>query len=246
MLGSSDMLEDDFREPYAAWKAAPGPATNGPMLKALHPIIEGAIRTHVGEPNPLLVSRARLMALEGLKAYDPRRGRLQTHLYNHLQGLKRVNRRQTTILKVPERIALDRYNLENATNELAHRLGRDPTDDELADHMGFSVKRIAKVRSYSPAVAEGTIDEATMGGGPIGGISGPIPQQRPVHMDIVYDELDAYHKAIMEHAFGLNGRKALSNREIAKKMRRSPGAISQAKGRIQKMLDEAEELAQYL
>ena len=67
MLGSSDMLEDSLREPYTAWKAAPGPDTNGPMLKALAPTIEGAIRTHVGEPNPLLTSRARLMTLEGLQ-----------------------------------------------------------------------------------------------------------------------------------------------------------------------------------
>lgn len=243
MFGPTDMLEDAFREPYTAWKTAPGPLTNAPMLKALQPTIEGAIRTHVGEPNPLLTSRARLMALEGLGSYDPKRGRLQTHLYNHLQGLKRVNRQQTTILRVPERISLDRYHLENATQELAHTLGRDPTDDELADHTGFSPRRIAKVRSYNPAVAEGTIDEATQGNGPVGGVQ-DVASARPLHLDIVYDELDAYHKAIMEYSLGLNGRRALSNQEIARKMKRSPGAISQAKARIQKMLDDAEELAQ--
>lgn len=247
MLGSSDMLEDDLRPQYTAWKAAPGPLTNAPMLKALQPTIDGAIRTHVGEPNPLLTSRARLMALEGLQGYDPKRGRLQSHLYNHLQGLKRVNRQQTTILKVPERISLDRYNLENAEQELSHTLGRDPTDDELSDHTGFSNKRIAKVRQYNPAVAEGTIDDVTQGQGPMGGMTNPgaIPG-RPVHMDIVYDELDPYHRKVMEHALGMNGRRQLSNMDIARKMKRSPGAISQAKLRIQKMLDDAEALSEVL
>jgi hypothetical protein len=45
---SPDLLEDDLRSHYEAWKAKPGPETNAAMLKALHPTIEGAIRTHVG------------------------------------------------------------------------------------------------------------------------------------------------------------------------------------------------------
>jgi len=237
-----DFLEPDFAEPYKAWKATPGPDTNAGMLKALTPTIEGAIRTHVGEPNPLLTSRARLMALEGLQGYDPTRGRLQTHMYNHLLGLKRANRQQTTILKVPERISLDRYHLENATNELSNELGREPTDMEIADRVGFSPRRIARVRSYSPAVAEGTIDESTEGGGVIGGVEDPLRRQQTAVYDVVYDELDTYHRQIMELALGLNGRRPLSNQQIAQKMNRSPGAISQAKLRIQKMLDEVNEL----
>lgn len=239
-----DLLEENLREPYLNWKKNPGPEANAQILNTLHPTIEGAIKTHVGQSNPLLYSRARLMALEGLKNYDPARGRLQSHLYNHLQGLKRVNRQQTTILKVPERVALDRYHLENAHQELTHALGREPTDEEIANHTGVSLKRIAKVRNYSPAVAEGTLQEAMLGEGPVGGVSLPGAPSHPMHVDMVYDELDDYHKKVMEHALGLHGRRPLSNQSIARKMNRSPGAISQAKLRIQKMLDEAQELTQ--
>ncbi len=233
-----DLLEDEYKAPYTAWKKAPTPDNNAAMLQALHPTIAGAIRTHVGESNPLLLSRARLMTLDGLKSYDPTRGRLQTHLYNHLRGLKRVNRQQTTILKVPERVSLDRYQLDQATEGLSHTLGREPTDEELANHTGFSPRRMAKVRSYRPGVAEGTMERATEGTGALGGVA---PQGSLWH-EMVYDELDPYHKKVMELTLGLHGRRPLPNQVIASRLQKSPGAISQAKARIQKMLDEEHEL----
>jgi len=240
---STDMLEDDFREPYTAWKAGATPVTNAAMLKALHPTIEGAIRTHVGEPNPLIVSRARSMAMGGLGSYDPKRGRLQNHMYNHLLGLKRANRQQTTILKVPERVAMDKYHLETASKELRAVLGSEPSDEQLADHTGFSPARMAKVRSYNSGISEGYMDD-TAEGQVFGGTKAQGPQKSH-WADIVYDGLDDYHKKIMEHTLGLNGRKKLPNHVLAEKMNRSPGAISQAKLRIQKMLDEEHELSPF-
>lgn len=248
MIGlSEDMLEDNFREPYTAWKTKPGPATNSGMLKALQPTIEGAIRVHVGEPNPLLVSKARVMALQGLPTYDPKRGRLQNHMYNHLLGLKRANRQQTTILKVPERVQLDKYNLENANKELTAQLGREPTDDQLADYTGFSPSRMAKVRSYKSGLSEGYMSNLEEQGAGFSGGGSVMPGQpkKSYWTEIVYDDLDDYHKKIMELAYGLNGRKPKQNQEIAAKLGRSPGAISQAKARIQKMLDEEYELSPF-
>lgn len=245
MIGlSKDMLEDDLRSPYEAWKAAPSPMTTGPMLKALQPTIDGAIRTHVGEPNPLIVGRARVMALDGLPGYDPKRGRLQSYMYNHLLGLKRANRKQTQILKVPERVVFDKHHLDKSTAELQATLGREPTDDELADHTGFSGGRMAKVRGYKSGLSEGYVDDMTEGN-VFGGTTVPGAPDRNVWADIVYDGLDAYHQKIMELAMGLHGRSVLSNEMIASKLGRSPGAISQAKLRIQKMLNEEHELSPF-
>lgn len=238
-----DRLEEEYRTPYAAWKAAPGPTTNAAMLTAMAPAIDGAIRTHVGASNPLLVSRARMMALQGLRSYDPRRGRLQTHVYNQLLGLKRANRQQTQILRVPERLALSRRHLDTATQELQAKLGREPTDVELSDATGFDLKHLARIRAAQSGLAEGYFDEA--GGEVPGGVRrvGPAPASR--WHAVVYDELDDYHKKIMEYAYGLHGRRPLQNQEIAVKLRRSPGAISQAKARIQAMLDEEHELSPF-
>lgn len=238
---TTSLLEPDMRKPYDTWKSTPGPASNAAMLKHLEPTIQGAIRTHVGEPNPLLVSRARRMALEGLNSYDPMRGRLQTHLYNHLQGLKRVNRQQTQILKVPERIQLDHYQLGKMEEELTNELGREPTDGELTDRTGFSMKRLAALRRYSPAVAEGAMSDPETGAAFEGEAYDPRGEHDRAVLQAVYDELDPHHQKVMELALGLNGRRALPNDMIAAKMNRSPGAISQAKKRIQDIIDEMTE-----
>lgn len=241
-LGDGSMIEPKYRDTYKTWKATPSPQANATFLKALHPVMEGAIRTHVGEPNPLLMSRARIMTLDGLNSYDPTRGRLETHLYNHLQGLKRANRQQMQILKVPERIQLDHYHLGAAEMDLTNELGREPTDGELADKTGFSMKRLSTLRRYSPAVAEGAMTDPETGAEYSGETHDPQGDENRAKLQLIYDELDPYHQKIMEYGLGLNGRRALPNDMIAAKMNRSPGAISQAKLRIQKMLDEMDEL----
>lgn len=241
----NSQLEDKYRSPYEAWKSVPGPASNAQILTHVQPIIDGAIKTHVGQSNPLLVSRARRMALDGLRSYDPSVGRLETHLYNQLQGLKRVNRQQTQVMRVPERMQIDKAKLSAAAQDFLNENGREPTDAELADYTGFSLRRMAHVRRYNPAVAEGAVADPLTGQGYSGGVIDPHRATRSAWMQLVYDDLDPYHQKIMEYGLGLNGRKKLSNMAIAAKMGRSPGAISQAKLRIQKMLDEAEEISPF-
>lgn len=247
-MSSGDMLEPDYAEVYNAWKADPSPTQNARLLKTIHPAIEGAVNAHVGSTNPLLLSQARRMALDAVRNYDPRRSRLKTHLFNQLQGLKRVNRQQTAILKVPERVALDRYHLENYTKELAHELGREPSDAELLNRTGFSARRLQRLRSYNPAVAEGQmIDQETgLPTGFSGGVVDPRASDRNIWLTMVYDDLSPIDQQIMEYAFGLNGRRPRQNQEIARLLKRSPGLISQRKKAIQKLLDQEPELSPFL
>jgi DNA-directed RNA polymerase specialized sigma subunit len=241
-----DYLEDELKEPYQAWKASGGtPEANAAILGQLEPTIHKAVTTHVGQSNPLIFSRARRMALDAVRTYDPKRARLQTHLFNQLQGLKRASRQQTTILKVPERVALDRYHLGNYTQELIDKLGREPSDEELADHSGFSLKRIARVRSYHPAVAEGTLEAASPTHEVLGGVTGPRHERLSMAQQIVYGDLSPTDKLIMEHALGLHGRRPLQNQEIAAKLGRSPGLISQRKKVIQGMIDQVHGLGEF-
>jgi DNA-directed RNA polymerase specialized sigma subunit len=239
---SDGLIEDEFREIYRSWKANPSPDTNAAILKALQPTIEGAIQTHIGASNPNLLGRARIMALQGLRSYDPLRGRLRTHIYNQLLGLRRFARQQLQTVKVPERVSLDRHHLEAATRELENELGREPTDEEISDRTGISARRLALVRKYHPAVSESAVTRATNQEGVIGGVNDLVRQRDDTLLEIVYDELDPYHKKVMEYSLGLHGRRPLPNQDIAAKLRRSPGAISQAKLRIQKKLDEVMEM----
>jgi len=238
-----DYLEDDFKEPYAAWKANQTPTGNAAMLDTLKPVIEKGIRAHVGAPNPLLTSRARKVALEGLRTYDPSRARLQTHLFNQFQGLKRIARQQSQVIRAPERVVFDQQQLRQYEQELTDELGREPTDVELANHSGFSLKRISHVRGYQPGVSEGALEAVAPG---FTGSIRPDPRSQQMWTELVYDDLAPLDQKILEYSLGLHGRKPLSNQEIARKLGRSPGAISQRKARIQQLLDQEQELSPFL
>ena len=236
-------LEPEFADSFNAWKKDQTPEANTQMLHTLRPVIEQGIKAHVGESNPLLLSRARKLTLNGLRSYDQSRSRLKTHIFTQLQGLKRINRQQGQIIQAPERVQLDAYHLVNHTQELRDQLGRDPSDAELADHTGFSLKRIAHVRKLQPGVAEGTMDRVAP--------SMPIGMQtsQPAHdtwVQIVYEDLPPLDQRILEHTLGLNGHPRLSNQDLARKLGRSAGAISQRKAKIQQLLDQEEELSPFL
>ncbi len=236
-------LEPEFADAFQAWKANPTPAGNTQMLQTLQPVIEGGIRAHIGEPNPLLTSRARKLTLEGLRSYDPSRARLKTHLYNQYQGLKRISRQQSQVIKAPERVQIDAYHLQGAEQELRDLLGREPTDRELSNHSGFNLKRIMHVRQFQPGVSEGTMENVAPAFQP-----GLMPDRRSsdMWMELVYDDLPPLDQKILELSLGLHGRRPLSNQEIAAKLSRSPGAISQRKKRIQAMLDQEQNLSPFL
>jgi hypothetical protein len=60
--------------------------------------------------------------------------------------------------------------------------------------------------------------------------------------EMVYDDLNAQDRKIMEYTLGLNGRKPMSNQEVARKLGKSPGLISQRKKYIQEQLDQEQEM----
>ncbi len=239
MAESKNLLEPEFAPHFQTWKLNPTPHAATGLLRALQPTIDKAIGAHVGAPNPFLRSRAKQMALQAVGSYDPYRAKLSTHLFNQLQGLKRVARKQNQVIAVPERVALAQGQVLQAENELLDRLGRDPTTTELADYTGLSAKRLRQVRAApSNAMPEGYY-EGMVGEEGGGGFS-PAVQHDPTqaYLELVYSDLDPSNQQIMEWTLGLHGRKKLSNQQIAAKLGLTPGAISQRKAAIQRMLDE--------
>ena len=237
-----NLIEPEFSDLYNAWKTNPGPATNSAILKAAQPIIESAIKSYgAGSQSPLLVSRAKRMVLEALPTYDPTKGPLRIHLTNQLRGLQRALVQQNQIISVPEQVRLDQHHLFKAENELRDSLGRDPTDEELADYTGLSMKRLAYIRKAQEGMPEGSMEKVTDDGD---------DTYDPAVADsdddswklFVYSSLSPQDRLIMEYSLGMNNKKKLSAVEIARKLGVTPAAISQRKSRIQKMLNERQSL----
>jgi DNA-directed RNA polymerase specialized sigma subunit len=238
-------LEDEYKPAYEAWKTDQTPTGNAALLQAIHPIVQKGIQMYGGD-SPLAASRGRLMALDAVRKYDPKRSRLQSHLLNQMQGLRRVSQQQSQVMRVPERVLLENQQLHKHTQKLLDDTGREPTDAELADRMGISLPRIAQIRKFQPGMSSGQAEERNpMSGGAVG----QIPGQRDaadLWAEVVYQDLSPMDQSIMERTLGMRGHKKMSNQDLARHLSRSPGAITQRKMKIQQLLDQERELSPFI
>lgn len=240
---SNYLLEPEFREHYESWKATPNPQTTSNLLKVVDPVIDSALKTYAARGNsPTLRSKAKLLAVDAFQRYDPSRAKLRTHLMSHLQGLRRASAQESQIISIPERVGLDLHHLRMSENELRDKLGREPSDMELADHTSLSRRRIEYIRKAQPGLAEGAMapeGEADEGQGIGPGVVGP---ENDTWVNFVYHDLSPVDQVIMEHTLGLHGKPVLPKQHIAAKLRLSAGAISQRAAKIQEKIDRKDEL----
>lgn len=238
-------VPDNFDEMHANWLKNRTPETNTEILNAIQPVIDTAIQSYVGpNANQTARTQAKMMALRALETYDPRKGNVRTHLLSQLQSLRRFAAQQQNIIDIPEQFSLDHQALQEASNELRDKLGREPTDDELADHTGLSKRRIKKIRSFNQPVSEGMTHNETQEDGSDGSVASNVPGKDPgldAWLDFVYDDLSSTDKLIMDMTLGRNGRKKSSVQEIAKELGISPSAVSQRAAKIQEMIDRRHE-----
>jgi RNA polymerase primary sigma factor len=241
----SSLLEPDFSDPYTQWSTNQNPQTTSALLKSVDPVLTAALRSYGGQNSPTMKSKAKVMALDAMKRYDPTKAKLRTHLMSQLQGLRRASARESQILAVPEQVALDSGHLRESENFLRDQHGRDPSDSELADHTGLSLKRITYIRRARPTYPEGSLVRPTEDAGD-DSYAPPIKQRGSggarQWQQMVYYDLDPKDQLIMEHTLGMHGKQVLANQDIAKKLGVSPGAVSQRKARIQQKLDMRDEL----
>jgi len=233
----------DFGSMHANWFKNQTPEQNTNILAEIQPIVDTAVSSYAGaNPSPAMRSRARLMALKALQTFDPVRGNVKTHLLSQMQSLRRLAAQEQNIIGIPEQVGLDFQKLTEAENSLRDRLSRDPSDDEIADDIGLSVRRIKKIRQFHKPIAEGsTVIETADDYADSGGVASKIPGQnkeQDAWADFVYGDLSPPNKLIMDMALGRNGRSRASVQEIAQKLNITPGAVSQRAAKIQEMLDK--------
>lgn len=237
----ADLLEEPLQAPFKAWKTTPNPATTNALLTAVQPAMDKAIKSHVGNPTPLIKGHAKQLAIQAFQTYDPSKAGLHTHLSRQLQGLKRFNRQQSQPLRMPDRSQFELAHLHRGQLELEEQFGREPTYSELADHTGFSLKKIEQLHRVGMPVAESTFagDESDFD------LPARFDDERARAIrDLVHSELDPSGQKIMEWTLGLHG-PVLPNKEVAARLGLTAGAISQRKARIQAQLDEMDQLSPF-
>jgi len=236
-------LEVEYEPEFNAWNANRDKRTAGALLKKVEPVVSNALRAYGGGPaSPTLRSRAREEAVNAFNSYDPQKGTLRSHLLSRMQRIRRIAGKERQVIRVPEQVSLDQMRTNEAATALEERLGRPPSDKELADNTGLSVKRLGYIRRGVRPVAEGTITRM----GPEGA-GGYDPATKSLTDDdswveFIYEDMDPTNQFIMERSFGMHGNPRISATEIARQLRITPGAVSHRMQQIQAQIDELDDI----
>lgn len=237
--GANTQSTDSITTAFHAWKKQDSPVTRKALLQASQPVIDSAVYSYAGKnASPAIKSQAKLLALDAMRSYDPNKGPAKTHILSQLRRLQRLSAQSQQIISVPERILMDKQHLRETEENLQDQLGRDPSDAEIADAAGLSLKRIAYIRSAKMPINTGNMmDEAGEVYSPASSLPGQTPAD-DVWTEMVYNDADPVSQTIMDYTLGLHGSPVYGNAEIARRLGLTPGAISQRKARIQALLDE--------
>lgn len=232
---------DESKDPYDVWSRSPTPGNMNTVVRSLNPVINSALTTYSsGNISPLARSKARVMTVQAVKSFDPTRGAtLKTHVMSQLRSLHRYSAQASLPMKMSERKLQQLAELNRVEQEFSDTHGRDPSDIELADKLGLSLKRIGKIRAYGTTLV-GT-EAPLVEGGFEPTTNRPDPMD--AWIDYVYYDMNDIDRKVLDWKLGRGGQPILSNTEIARRLRVSPAAVSQRAARIQQKLMQVMETA---
>jgi DNA-directed RNA polymerase specialized sigma subunit len=119
-----------------------------PLLKLYEPVLAQKARQFRAKTVPESAFKAELQKhlINALEVYDPNRGAaINTHVENRLRKAMRYNNRYQNVAYIPEGQSGLIGALQRAQSELGEQLGREPTVNELSEHLGETPKRISTV-----------------------------------------------------------------------------------------------------
>ena len=245
--------EDDFindptkltaDDAYQLYKSDPSKKNLSTVLKSLNSTINYSLVSNNAISDPLLASRAKLIAAKAIKSFDPGyKVSLPTYVSSQLRKMTRIARDTRNAVKIPERYIYDSQNLNRVESELASELGRDPTLTELADASNLSIKKIADIRkqqlkqvSESQRFDNAANDENTASS--LEELNQTVPDFLDEAEEYVYNTLDTKQKKMFEHLTGFGGSKLLTPDQISKKFNISESQISRNSKRFAKDIED--------
>ncbi len=228
---------------YDAWVKAPTPQGLRKVVDTLQPTVDQALKSYAGGSEvPTVRSRARQLAAKAVRSFDPKHGvKLQTHLMRQLQALQRIAPATVEPLALPEKFRRDQGVVRSAMSSLSDDLGREATDEELADATMLPLKRVLRVRGKMraripfSAMNADSDDSDDDDSSPDVVASEHTPEDD--WLDAVYHDLGEQDRLIMQYRTGYRGAPVLSNQDIAAKLQLHPTSISQRAATIQKKID---------
>ena len=234
---------------WTTWKnSGEKPEHLEPLLKLYAPIIGSKVRAWRPPAVPESAFRAELQAhaIKAFQSFDPIRGvALNTHVEARLPKVLRYGNRYANAAYIPEGQSQFIGRINRAKDELSESLGRDPTHEEIADHLGLTPKRVSTIigaqHADIPMGRSGGQEEYDYTAGVRAPEHSFEEQQIAVAKNIlpqIFPGQPAFHK-LFNYTFGTNDHPQIySTGELAKKMGKSQSQISHMKTRMGLVLQQ--------
>jgi len=204
---------------YDDWKADPSAKNLSRVMGQYKRLVSQQMGLYKGTiADNILKSYAKVYLAKAIKNYNPEKGALSTHIVNNLKQLNRLNYSSQQALRMSEALQQKVGRFIEAEQKLVENLEREPTLEELSENLGWDLSRVKRMKNQvRKEISTGLLefDPGVLGS-----------DNFKEYMDYVYHDLDTKDKYIFEKTTGYGGSPTTSKVDIAKKLKISPGLVS--------------------
>ena len=200
------------------------------MIKANLRLVVKIARDYSNYGLPLadLISEGNIGLMKAVERFDPEKGgKLSTYAAWWIkQSIKRALANQSKTIRLPVHMVDKISKMRKISNILTEVLGRDPTDEELAEELGLPRRKMALLRraSQRPTSLDAPVVEGDRAD--YGDVIGDERALSPLdaltdknlynQLDDLLEVLDDREQRIIDARFGLNGTKSMTLEEVGR------------------------------